>query len=252
MSWRNTVLGEDEHPCQHPQPGKYCPDCGLLMDLPRLTMNDIFGGSPAAWAEKSFRRTLFGLLRHPGPAIRTYLFRNRGYLVKPATYLLLALAFRLWVEQLLSGTAGCAATDGFCQMWAEEGTSLRFIQIGLFALVFRMAFRKAGLNLWEYGTGFAYIVAQASIIAGVLSLLLAALDPLAAGLGVFAAQSVYMVLATMQFLQIRGRWQVLGAVLLGGVTVSAYLVFVVWLGDAWLDDQPPKPTAAASVAAPPQ
>ena len=45
---------------------------------------------------------------------------------------------------------------------------------------------------------------------------------------------------------------VLGAVLLGGVTVSAYLVFVVWLGDAWLDDQPPKPTAAASVAAPPQ
>ncbi|MBA4489963.1 DUF3667 domain-containing protein [Paracoccus sp. S1E-3] len=256
MGWRSTILGEDESPCQHPNPGKYCPDCGLLMDLPRLRAEDIFSSSPAAWQEKSFRRTLSGLILRPGPAIRTYLFQNRSYLVKPATYLLLALAFRVWVDHLLSGTETCAATDGFCQMWAEEGTSLRFVQIGLFALVYRMAFRKAGLNLWEYGVGFSYIIAQASIIAGVLSLLLAFAEPLTAGLVVLAAQSVYMILATIQFLQIRGRGSILGAVLLGAVTVILYVAGVMALADIWLDDTAPaaadSAAPAASVAAPPQ
>lgn len=47
-----------------------------------------------------------------------------------------------------------------------------------------------------------YIIAQSSIIAGVLSLLLAFADPLTAALAVFAVQSAYMILATIQFLQI--------------------------------------------------
>ena len=256
MGWRNIVLGEDENLCQHPNPGKFRPDCGLLMELPRLGAGDIFGSSPAAWQEKSFRRTLFGLIQHPGPAIRTYLFQNRSYLVKPATYLLLAIAFRLWVDHFLTGSATCPPGDGFCQMWEEEGASLRFVQIGLFALVFRLAFRKAGLNLWEYGVGFSYIIAQSSIIAGVLSLLLAFADPLTAALAVFAVQSAYMILATIQFLQIRGRGPVLGAVLTGMITLTIYLIFAVSLGEVWLDDVPAPaetpPTAAPSVAAPPQ
>lgn len=256
MGWRNTVLGEDENPCQHPNPGKYCPDCGLLMQLPRFQADDIFGSSPETWQEKSFRRTLFGLILHPGPAIRTYLFQNRSYLVKPATYLLLAITFRVWVDHLLSGTETCAATDGFCQMWAEEGTSLRFVQIGMFALVYRMGFRKAGLNLWEYGVGFSYIIAQSSIIAGVLSLLLAFADPVVAALAVFAVQSLYLILAAIQFLQIRGRGPVLGAVLLGAVTVTFYLALIVALGEVWLDDAAPAEAAASppapAVAAPPQ
>ena len=148
-------------------------------------------------------------------------------------------------------------------MWEEERASLRFVQIGLFALVFRLAFRKAGLNLWEYGVGFSYIIARSSIIAGVLSLLLAFADPLTAALAVFAVQSAYMILmilATIQFLQIRGRGPVLGAVLVGMITLTIYLVFAVSLGEVWLDDVPapaPAPAetpaaAAPSVAAPPQ
>lgn len=141
-------------------------------------------------------------------------------------------------------------------MWEEERASLRFVQIGLFALVFRLAFRKAGLNLWEYGVGFSYIIAQSSIIAGVLSLLLAFADPLTAALAVFAVQSTYMILATIQFLQIRGRGPVLGAVLTGMITLTIYLIFAVSLGEVWLDDVPAPaetpPTAAPSVAAPPQ
>ena len=256
MGWRNAILGEDENPCQHPNPGKYCPDCGLQMQLPRLGAGDILGSSPAAWQEKSFRRTLFGLIRQPGPAIRIYLFQNRSYLVKPATYLLLAIAFRLWVDHFLTGNATCPPGDGFCQMWEEEGASLRFVQIGLFALMFRMAFRKAGLNLWEYGVGFSYIIAQSSIIAGVLSLLLSFADPLASALTVFALQTAYMILATIQFLQIRGRGPVLGAVLVAAFSVTIYLVFVLALGEVWLDDVPPPTeapaTPAQSVAAPPQ
>ena len=252
MGWRNTILGQDEDPCPHARPGKYCPDCGLLMQLPRLGYDSIFGAKQADWEQKSFRRTLFGLLLKPGASIRTYLFVDRNYLTKPATYLLIAMAFRLWVDHLLGASETCAAGDGFCQMWAEEATSLRFIQIGLFALVYRLAFRKAGLNLWEYGTGFAYIVAQSGIISGVLSLALWLVDPQMRVPVVFVVQTLYMILATIQFLQITGRWRTAGAIVLGLLTLAAYLGFIVWLGENWLDTPPaPATDAAPAIAAPP-
>lgn len=57
------------------------PIAGLLMELPRLGRG--YYSSPAVAGEILGAR--HGLIQHPDPAIRTYLFQNR-YLVKPATY----------------------------------------------------------------------------------------------------------------------------------------------------------------------
>lgn len=256
MGWRNTILGQDENPCQHPNAGQYCPDCGLRMQVPRLGFGDIFGGSNAAWEEKPFRRTLFGLLLRPGAAIRTYLFHDRSYLTKPVTFLVLAIAFGLWVQHLMASTEGCAPDDGYCRMWDEDAWSLRMIQIGMFALVYRLFFRKAGLNLWEYGVGFAYIAAESLILGGVVRLILFAAPPLAGDVAAFVVYSTYTIVATTRLLQIRGRWRIAGAVLLGVLTLFVYLLLLSWLGEIWLDDQPvptaePAAAPAAAIAAPP-
>ena len=257
MSWRDRILERDTNACTHAGAGTFCPECGRSMvPPPRYSFTEMLGPPTDIWLKKGFRRTLFGLFIHPGRSIRTFLFQDRDHLVKPAAYLIVAVAVNLWVASLFEEVEVCTPDDGFCLLWRDAASTLQLFQVGVFALIYRVMFRKAGLNLWEYGVGFSYIIAQSSIIAGVLSLLLAFADPLTAALAVFAVQSTYMILATIQFLQIRGRGPVLGAVLTGMITLTIYLIFAVSLGEVWLDDVPAPaetpPTAAPSVAAPPQ
>ncbi|TRW98365.1 DUF3667 domain-containing protein [Paracoccus sp. M683] len=141
MALLDTVLGRDA-PCRHRRIGKYCPDCGMLQELPRYSFGEMTKGPAVFWMEKGFRRTLVGLFHHPGRAIRTFLFEDRNHLIKPMAYLLLAIAFNLGVQGLLSEPAACAADDGLCLMFKEDPVTPKLVEIGIFALIYRLAFRR--------------------------------------------------------------------------------------------------------------
>lgn len=234
MGLRKTIMGHEEPGCLHPNAGKFCPDCGRLIQVPRYSWSEMSGAQGDVLFEKGFRRTLMGLFLHPGPSIRTFLFQDRNHLVKPTAYLLLALAFSLWAERYTQTAVACAADDTICQLIDQSATQIQAMLIGVLALVYRLAFRKVGLSLWEYVAGFCYIVAQSSILGGLLSLLFYVL-----GLGggetiSFFGSFVYLIFATVQFLQIRGGWRIAGAVLLGLLAMALFLVVVFTAGFAFL------------------
>lgn len=256
MSWRDRILERDTNACTHAGAGTFCPECGRSMvPPPRYSFTEMLGPPTDIWLKKGFRRTLFGLFIHPGRSIRTFLFQDRDHLVKPAAYLIVAVAVNLWVASLFEEVEVCTPDDGFCLLWRDAASTLQLFQVGVFALIYRVMFRKAGLNLWEYGVGFCYIVAQAFLLDAILTLVFGVIGSAWRDVIGFTAYSIYLVVATVQLLQIRGAVRVTGAVLIGTLAMVLYVLLVVALSFAWVETSvdPAAPAGATepAIAAPP-
>lgn len=86
--------------------------------MSRPGLGERFRWVNAACDERSFRRRPFGC---PGGAVRTRLFQGRSYLANPFTFLLLAVAFGLWVRRMTAPTTRCAPDEGSCRIWEYGG-----------------------------------------------------------------------------------------------------------------------------------
>ncbi|MBC9246999.1 DUF3667 domain-containing protein [Paracoccus sp. 11-3] len=193
-----------------------------MLQVPRYSPDEMMGGQKEIWMEKGFRRTLVGLTLRPGRSIRIFLFQDRNYLIRPLAYLIVAMSFSLWVDHLFAAEEVCAPDDGLCLVLRDDAQFVQLTLIGVFAVLYRLAFRNAGLNLWEYSVGFGYIVAQATMIASLISLVLAPISSdWDAGISIILYLG-YTIFAIVQLLKIRGFWHVFGAIMLG---LLAYALF---------------------------
>jgi len=222
------LLGHEADACVHRAASagaKFCPDCGKQLTVQRYNWDDLFGGPPAVHWQKVFRRTLWGLFSHPGRNIRTFLFSDRNHLVKPMAYLTLTLAFTIWTQHLIEGPTSCSADDKFCRFVDDNYYPLELSQIFLLALVYRFVFRRyVDYRLSEYVAGFAYIVAQSCVLTGIVYLALWGAGPDVRLGTAFILRNVFMIIVIVQFLGIRGRYRIAGALALGVGTIVLFLL----------------------------
>lgn len=173
-------------PCDHDRHGRYCSKCGLEVDPPRLTFQTIAVEFLAIWLQRGFRDTIVGLTLAPGHQIRHYLKENRALLVKPVNYLIVIAAFRYWaltlyntrsdgIDDAVLGLHGSAAEKAVLEpavRWLyDHYYQLELLQAVLMALLLRFVFfRRAGFTLPEFTIAVTYIVAQSTLIQGLLEL----------------------------------------------------------------------------------
>lgn len=173
-------------PCIHDRHGRYCSKCGVELDPPPLTFRSIATEFLAVWLQRGFRDTVVGLTFAPGHQIRHYLRENRGLLVKPVNYLIVIAAFRYWsltlynraekeIDDAVLGIDGTVPQHSAIETgirWIYDHVyQIQFLQAALMALILRFVFfRRAGFSLPEFTIAVIYILAQSTMIQGVLAL----------------------------------------------------------------------------------
>lgn len=137
------------------------------------------------------------------------------------------MAFSLWVEHLFGEDDACGKGDQLCPILQNNLLSIQIMLIGILAVTYRLAFRNAVLNLWEYSVGLGYLVAQGTILGGVVELIISPISSgwgSGAGLVVFLA---YLFFGIIRLLQIRGVLQVLAAILLGVLAIVVFMGLLI-------------------------
>lgn len=237
-------------PCDHDRHGRYCSKCGQEVEPAPLTFATMATEFVATWLQRGFRATVLGLTLAPGQQIRHYLRQDRSLLVKPVSYLVIMSAFRYWTVSLHSRTAGKldATAMGLAGASGEERQLLpvvgwvydhfyqiQLVQAALLALMLRFVFfRRSGTSLPEFTIAMTYILAQSTMINGLLHLFSLPFGRLPPEMLTLAAGTGFTLFGIVQFLQVRdigGIARVLGAQMATlAVTLSAFILAVlVWL-----------------------
>ena len=172
--------------CTHDRHGRFCSQCGLELDPPRLTFLALYQELSASWLKRGFRQTALGLLLAPGVQLREYLRHDRTLLIKPISYLLVVAAFHLWVLSLIGQSKGdidpvvlgfdspATADPALLQAvrWLmHHFWQIALVQAALVALSLRFVFyRRSGYSLAEYMIVVIYLLTQSILMQALLTL----------------------------------------------------------------------------------
>lgn len=238
-------------PCQHDHNGRFCCKCGQEVEPARLTFAAMATEFMAGWLQRGFRATVIGLLLAPGVQIRHYLTENRSLLVKPVNYLIVMSAFHYWTLQLHSRSTGRLDNAALgidpadrdmrllapALQWVyDHFYMIQLFQAGLLALMLRFVFfRRSGATLPEFTIAMTFLVAQSTLLNGLLHLLfvpVGMLPPSALLLVTGAGYTFFGIAQLMRVEDAGGYARVVGAQL-SAAFVSLIVILVgmlFWLG----------------------
>ena len=97
--------------CAHRTGGRYCPDCGKDLAPAPYDRHTVLNDLAENWWEKGAIQTLAGLFVRPGYSIRTYIERDRDFLVKPIPYAAIIIAFVYWARGRIEGLGRIDTSD---------------------------------------------------------------------------------------------------------------------------------------------
>lgn len=144
--------------CHEPVSQKYCGNCGMALQLPRINGHYISHEiQHVLHFEKGILYTIRELITNPGHNVRQFISENRSRLVKPVVFLLVTSVIYTIVSKIFhleegqnEAIAAQSGSTGMLMKWVQEHYGYANLLMGVFiALWLKVFFRKHQYNFFE-------------------------------------------------------------------------------------------------------
>lgn len=230
--------------CEFESDGKYCPECGQVVDLKRLEVKTIFHDVTHGilhW-ENSILKTFKLILLKPGDTVKSYISGQRKNTVKPFTYFIFIQTVYVLFFHQMSGTFFAflnftiknpvSMQDKVEQMQHMLNAYINYFNYFMplfFALYFFLFYKKkTGVNYAE-SVALSFYWIGTTLVFGIALMLLSLINIRFWNLRIIV-NFVFLIFATLQFTglpKLKGLFKSFLLVLLSYITYAMFVSLVL-------------------------